>query len=67
MSDSSDDQTNTSHNSETNTAASNANLCGMTHLASGQVCLLPRGHSGGCEFHRESDMQEAIKRREPNT
>lgn len=68
MSASSDgDQTNTSHNTETNTAASTADLCGMTHLASGRVCLLPKGHPSGCQFHQESDLQEAIKRRKTDS
>lgn len=56
-----------SHNSETNTAASDARLCGMTHLASGRLCLLPKGHSGGCDFQAESNIDAAIKLREPNS
>jgi hypothetical protein len=55
--------TNASHNSETNTAASVADLCGMTHLPTGRVCLLPKGHAGGCDFRTESDIDAAIKLR----
>jgi hypothetical protein len=61
-----DGETNASHNSETNTAASNAALCGTTHLASGRLCLLPKGHPGGCDFRPESDVEAAIKLRGPN-
>jgi hypothetical protein len=56
--------TNAAHNSETNTAASNAALCGTTHLPSGRLCLLPRSHQGGCDFRPESDVEAAIKLRE---
>jgi hypothetical protein len=67
MSSASDDgETNASHNSETNSAASNAALCGTTHLASGRLCLLPKSHPGGCDFRPESDVEAAIKLREPN-
>ncbi|MDQ1742377.1 MAG: hypothetical protein QOE23_716 [Pseudonocardiales bacterium] len=57
------DDTNASHNVETNTAASDAELCGMTHLPNGRVCLLPKGHPGGCDFRPESDIEAAIKLR----
>jgi hypothetical protein len=56
-------ETNASHNSETNTDASVAELCGMTHLPSGRLCLLPKGHAGGCDFRPESDIEAAIKLR----
>jgi len=58
-----DYETNASHNSETNTAASNAALCGMTHLPSGRLCLLPKRHPGGCDFRPEGDVDAAIKLR----
>jgi hypothetical protein len=54
---------NASHNSEANTAAADAELCGMTHLASGRVCLLPKRHRGGCEFREETDVEAAIELR----
>lgn len=38
------------HNSEVNDLAAELHRCGMTHLASGQVCTLPERHSGGCDF-----------------
>ena len=66
MSTASDGETNASHNSQTNTAASNAALCGTTHLASGRLCLLPKNHPGGCDFRPESDVNAAIKLRGPN-
>jgi hypothetical protein len=56
-------ETNASHNSETNSAASDADLCGMTHLPSGRLCLLPKGHPGGCDFRPENDIEAAIKLR----
>ena len=58
-----DYETNASHNSETHTAASNAALCGMTHLPSGRLCLLPKRHPGGCDFRPEGDVEAAIKLR----
>ncbi len=39
-----------SHNAQINTAAAQSHRCGMTHLASGRICLLPERHSGSCEF-----------------
>ena len=32
------------HNAQVNTAAAMRHLCGMTHLASGRLCLLPERH-----------------------
>ncbi len=39
-----------SHNTEINTTAAESHRCGMTHLASGRICLLPERHSGSCDF-----------------
>jgi hypothetical protein len=39
-----------SHNAQINTAAAQSHRCGMTHLASGRICLLPERHSGSCDF-----------------
>ena len=47
-----------SHNSQINTAAAQAHRCGMTHLASGRVCLLPERHPGSCDFRqRQNDVR----------
>ena len=51
------------HNIEINTAATEAELCGMTHLASGRLCLLPKRHLGGCDFREENDVEAAIELR----
>jgi hypothetical protein len=48
------------HNSEINTAAARAHRCGMTHLATGRLCLLPERHSGSCDFQQHADPQAAI-------
>lgn len=44
-----------SHNTQINTAAAQAHRCGMTHLASGRICLLPERHSGSCDFQHQQD------------
>jgi hypothetical protein len=50
-----------SHNTQINTTAAQAHRCGMTHLATGRVCLLPERHSGSCEFeHRQNDLDSAV-------
>lgn len=54
---------NSVHNSESNSAASDADLCGMTHLSSGRLCLLPKRHAGGCDFREETDVKAAIELR----
>ena len=48
------------HNSEIHTTAAAARRCGMTHLASGRVCLLPERHPGACDFHDPADVWSAI-------
>jgi hypothetical protein len=49
-----------SHNSQINTAAAQAHRCGMTHLASGRICLLPERHPGSCDFRqRQNDVRLA--------
>ncbi|MEO6500999.1 MAG: hypothetical protein ABIQ09_03720 [Jatrophihabitantaceae bacterium] len=46
-----------SHNTQINTAAAQAHRCGMTHLASGRICLLPERHPGSCDFQqRQNDV-----------
>jgi hypothetical protein len=50
-----------SHNSEINTAAAQAHRCGMTHLASGRICLRPERHSGSCDFsQQQNDLRSII-------
>lgn len=49
-----------SHNSQINTAAAQAHRCGMTHLATGRICLLPERHPGSCDFQqRQNDVLPA--------
>jgi hypothetical protein len=49
-----------SHNTQINTAAAHAHRCGMTHLATGRICLLPERHSGSCDFqHRQDELDSA--------
>jgi hypothetical protein len=51
-----------SHNTQINTAAAEAHRCGMTHLASGRICLLPERHPGSCDFtHRQNDVESAVR------
>lgn len=46
------------HNSQINTAAAQAHRCGMTHLATGRICLLPERHPGSCDFQqRQNDVE----------
>ncbi len=45
-----------SHNSEINTVAAQAHRCGMTHLASGRLCLLPERHPGSCDFRHPDEV-----------
>jgi hypothetical protein len=54
---------NATHNNDANADAANAGLCGMTHLASGRLCLLPKQHAGGCDFRQENDIPGAIELR----
>lgn len=49
-----------SHNSEINTTAAIAHRCGMTHLASGRLCLLPERHTGSCDFVQPADAEATI-------
>ena len=50
-----------SHNTQINTAAAQAHRCGMTHLATGRVCLLPERHSGSCDFqYRQNDVESTV-------
>jgi hypothetical protein len=46
------------HNAQINTAAAQSHRCGMTHLASGRICLLPERHSGSCDFReRQGELR----------
>jgi hypothetical protein len=38
------------HNVSIDFAAASAGRCGFTHLARGQVCLLPHRHQGPCQW-----------------
>ena len=38
------------HNSNIDEGAAGDDLCGMTHLQDGRICLLPALHVGPCEF-----------------
>lgn len=38
------------HNSEVDEDLAARDLCGMKHLATGDVCTLPHRHAGGCAF-----------------
>ena len=42
------------HNAETNSAAAERDLCGMTHLPSGRTCGLHARHAGSCDFQATS-------------
>lgn len=48
------------HNSEINTVAAQAHRCGMTHLATGRICLLPERHRGSCDFSQQQDNLESV-------
>lgn len=51
------------HNPAINTAAAAAHRCGMTHLATGRVCLLPERHPGSCDFrHRQDEVDSVLER-----
>ncbi|HEX8305574.1 MAG TPA: hypothetical protein VF612_11910 [Jatrophihabitans sp.] len=50
-----------SHNTQINTVAAQAHRCGMTHLATGRICLLPERHSGSCDFAtRQNQVESAV-------
>jgi len=50
------------HNSQINTAAAQAHRCGMTHLPTGRICLLPERHPGSCDFRqRQNDAHPDIE------
>jgi hypothetical protein len=38
------------HNAGVDEELAARDLCGMKHLATGDVCLLPQRHAGGCAF-----------------
>ncbi|HEV7207720.1 MAG TPA: diguanylate cyclase [Mycobacteriales bacterium] len=48
------------HNSQIHAAAAAGHRCGMTHLASGRVCLLPERHPGACAFRDPADLGAAL-------
>jgi len=50
-----------SHNTQINTAAAEAHRCGMTHLATGRICLLPERHTGSCDFtYRQNEIDSVV-------
>lgn len=49
-----------SHNTQINTVAAQAHRCGMTHLATGRICLLPERHSGSCDFRHQQNEIESV-------
>ena len=38
------------HNSSVDHSIAARHQCGMIHLPTGRVCLLPERHAGGCQF-----------------
>ena len=40
------------HNMGVDEVLAGAHLCGVRHLASGRVCLLPERHRGPCQLER---------------
>jgi hypothetical protein len=38
------------HNSSVDYSVATHHRCGMLHLPTGRVCLLPERHAGGCQF-----------------
>jgi hypothetical protein len=38
------------HNHQIDESVAASHRCGMTHLPTGRVCLLPERHPGGCQF-----------------
>jgi hypothetical protein len=38
------------HNASMSEAAAQAGGCAQVHLSTGQMCTLPHGHRGSCEF-----------------
>jgi hypothetical protein len=50
------------HNIEVHTAVAAAHRCGMTHMATGVVCLLPERHLGGCDFRGPVDLRSVLGR-----
>jgi hypothetical protein len=42
------------HNSATNSDAADDQLCGMTHLPTGEICTLPARHAGSCDFQAKT-------------
>jgi hypothetical protein len=38
------------HNHQIDESVAESHRCGMTHLPTGRVCLLPERHAGGCQF-----------------
>lgn len=44
-----------SHNASVNKELAAAGMCGMTHLASGRVCVRPARHQGSCDFRTREE------------
>ncbi len=53
-----------SHNASVNKELAEAGLCGMTHLATGRVCVRPARHSGSCDFRTREEAERLLARRE---
>lgn len=51
------------HNPAVHQAIAATHRCGMTHLATGRVCVLPERHGGGCEFRPPGELAAILTRR----
>ena len=51
------------HNVSVDKTAAAAQLCGMLHLQSGRVCVLPVHHQGNCNFVSRDEMRGQLTRR----
>jgi hypothetical protein len=54
------------HNPSVDESLALRGACGQTHLPTGRTCVLPRGHTGSCEFvardRAETALQERLRR-----
>ena len=44
------------HNASVNLPMAVAGFCGMTHLSTGRICVLPARHGGSCAFCPPEDI-----------
>jgi hypothetical protein len=51
------------HNSSVDEAFALRGACGQTHLPTGRTCVLPRGHTGSCEFLPRDRAEGALEER----